>query len=81
MAKEIDMQTELDAFKVLTRNPDLFIEFAGSSPVYLFEPRASKVDGKMVPAKVMVLGRNTKQARAKLMDLIEAHLVITEVSR
>jgi hypothetical protein len=81
MAKKIDLQPELDAFKVLTGNPDLFVQYVGASPVYLFEPRASKSSGELIPFKVMVLGANPKQAQKKLLDLIEAHIIISEVTR
>lgn len=80
MANKIDLQAELEAFKVLTGNPNLFIQYAGASPVYLFDLRAARSNGKLIPAKVMTLGRNPKQAQKKLLDLIEAHILISEVT-
>lgn len=75
-----DVLTALNYFRLVTNNPEVFIETEGSS-FCLIDPQPSKLHRGTCFTKVAVLGNSHTATYDKLMILIEAQNILKSVTR
>lgn len=81
MDNNCNVQETLKTLQEVMNNPNLIIGLVGGRNFYLMEPRVSKISGKVVNSRLMVLGHTSNQINNKLIDLLNAHWLFANYAR
>jgi hypothetical protein len=79
MANKADVQEALATLRAITNNPNLLAESVGGLNVYLLVSTEWYINGVHSKSQIMLLGKTSTQVHTKLLDLIQAHGVLTEI--